>query len=190
MQRLPSLPFWSLLLLGVALTAAPVLAKITGAPDTVAAVSPAISTVTTAKTGCTPINPCAIVTPALGSATLPTPDMPAQPSRAASTGATVPTAPNPPAGAAPAQAANPNCPPAGARGGFAGGQRGAGQFAGRGQAGGAGRGQQLAQNGRGGGGQGRGEGRGQGFVRGADGCPRPAGAPGVRGGQAAGPGSR
>jgi hypothetical protein len=168
-QRLISTPFLGLLLLGATLAAGPVLAKITGVPDLTAAVSPAISSFNATKSGCTPINPCAMVTPALGSVTMPVPEMAAQPDLPTSTAAAAA-----PAGAAPARAANPNCPPAGARRGFA-----------RSQNGGAGRGQQFAKNGRGGGGQGRGqgrdEGRGQGFARdggarGGDGCPRPAGA--------------
>lgn len=175
MQRLTSAPFLGLLFLGATLAAGPVLAKITGAPDTVAVVSPSLSTSNATTTGCTPANPCAVVTPALGSVTMSTPEMPAQPDLPADTAAGKPAAPAAPAGAA-QTAAKPNCPPAGdgfrrfaragnRNGGAEGGGRGFG-----GGVGGTGRGQQMAQNG------GAGAGRGRGFARDANGCPRPAGA--------------
>jgi translation initiation factor IF-2 len=189
-SRLSCLPFGGLLLLGAALAAGPVLAKVTGVPETVAVVTPALSSVTTSRAGCTPLNPCAIVTPALGNAPLPTPETPAQPDLPATTDAPAANAPAAPSPARTA-AASPNCPPAGARGAFA-----RGQFAGRagqpgqgrgegsrgfgGRNGGAGRGagtggamaaggrggQQFSQN------PGRGQGFGSGnFARGGDPCP-------------------
>jgi hypothetical protein len=193
-RRLTRQPLLSLLLLGATLAAGPVLAKITGAPDTVAVVSSPLGTSNTTKNGCTPVNPCAVVTPALGSVTMSTPEMPAQPDLPASPAAAAdaPAAPATPAGAAQA-AANPNCPPAGARGQFVGrngqGTRGAGQGGGQ-----AGRGEgfrRFAQAGsRNGGAEGGGRGFGGGFggagrgqggarngaARGSNGCPRPVGA--------------
>ena len=116
-----------LLFLGAALAAGPVLAKVTGAPDTVAVVSPPLSTSAAARGGCTPINPCAVTSPDLGNVSLPAASMPPQPDLPATNDAPPAAAPAAAAPAAPGrvQAANPNCPPAGARGP-------GGQFAGRG----------------------------------------------------------
>ena len=170
-----------LLFLGTAL-ALPALAKVAGVPDTVAVVAPPASTVRSAPAGCTPISPCAVVTPALSDAALPAPQAPPQPDLSADVPITAPAAggvaPTTPAPRAAAAGSPANCPPVGGRGEFAGrgrgGEGGRGDFAGRfGQGRGeAGRGgQQFAQGGapRGG--------------RGPDGCP-PAGlaAQGRRGG--------
>jgi hypothetical protein len=167
-----------LLSLGIALVSAPVLGAVSGVPPTVAAVSPPLSSVSNGG-GCTPVNPCAVVTPALGNAPLPAPEMPAQPdlSAATQTSATAPAAQAP-------RAASSDCPPAG-------GQRRA-QFAGRGGngPGAGGRGgaegfrrfaQAGARNGNGEGGRGAGNGQGRGQpARGADGCPRPPASGGTR----------
>jgi len=147
-----------LLLLGAALAAGPVLAKVTGVPDTVAVVSPPLSTLGSSKDGCTPINPCATLNPALGSAPLPTPETPPQPDLPANDAAPEPA----PAAASP-------CPPAGARGeGFRrfaqAGPRNGGAEGGRGFGGG------IGEAGRQPGGAFRG-----GFARGGAGCPRPQG---------------
>lgn len=150
-----------LLSLGAALVAAPVLGAVTGAAPTVAVVSPPLSKVTTSG-GCTPINPCAVVTPALDNAPLPAPENSAQPDLPADTpsvaGAAAP---------APPRTANATCPPA------RGGQRRS--FAGRsgdGQAGAEGL-HRLAQAGARAGVAGRGAGGRGRFARGADGCPKP-----------------
>lgn len=149
-----------LLFLGAALTAPPVLGAVNGVPPTVAVVSPPLSSVSSSG-GCTPINPCAVATPALGNAPLPAPEMPAQPdlpaasAPAASAGAAMPAAQAP-------RLANGNCPPAGGRARFA-GRGGNGQAAGRGGAEGL---RRFAQAGARDGGRGR-------FARGAEGCPRP-----------------
>jgi hypothetical protein len=149
-----------LLSLGFALAAAPVLGAVKGVPPTVATVSPPLSNANTGHGGCTPINPCAVATPALGNATLPVPEMPVQPNLSA---VDDPAAPS----AVPAQrSANADCPPARGRGALA-GRAGNGRGEG---------GRRLAQAGAGrNGGVGRGAaGRGRGGVaRGADGCPRP-----------------
>ena len=104
MQRLTCL-----LLLGAALMAGPVLAQGVGT------LMPRMDSFPGTHNPCSAVNPCAVVTPALGlgSVTMPVPteaDAPADTDAA-------PKAPAKP-GAAPAQTANANCPPAGARGGF------------------------------------------------------------------------
>lgn len=133
-----------LLSLGLALAAPPVLGAVKGVPQTVATVSPSLSTADASRSGCTPINPCAVAAPALGNATLPAPEMPPQPALSAATD----TMPDPASAAPPQRTANADCPPA----------RGRGAFAGR------------AGNGA----RGRVSGRGQGGIaRDADGCPRP-----------------
>jgi hypothetical protein len=153
------------LFLGAALTAPPVLGAVNGVPPTVAVVSPPLSSVSSSG-GCTPINPCAVATPALGNAPLPAPEMPAQPdlpaaaAPAASAGAATPATQAP-------RIANSDCPPAG-------GQRRA-QFAGRGgngQAAGRGGAEGLRRFAQAGARDGSAGGRGR-FTRGADGCPRP-----------------
>ena len=207
MKRLSSLPVLGLLFLGAALAAGPVLAAVNGVPDTVAVASPALSAATTSKGGCTPTNPCAMVTPALSNAPMATPEAPPQPDLPASKPVAAADAPAAPANSA---GANP-CPPAGARGAFARGGFGSrGGFGGPGGAGAMGRGEGFrrfaqtndrnggAENGRGFGGgfggagrdgAGRGTGRGfgpgfaqrfgqgRGLGRGPGGCARPGAAP-------------
>ncbi len=106
------------------------------APNIVAVVPPPLSSVPSSSVGCTPINPCAVFTPALGDVTMPAPDVVPQPDLPATAAA---PAARPPSG--PATAAGPavQCPPMpGARGAFAGrgagrGGEGRGAFAGRGE---------------------------------------------------------
>src|SRR4051812_28019778 len=90
---------------------APAFAQVRGAPDTVAVVSPPVSSVSVNQNGCTPVNPCAVVTPALGSAPLPQPETPPQPNLPGTSSAPAATMP------ARAAAAPADCPPVGARGG-------------------------------------------------------------------------
>lgn len=180
-----------LLFLGAALGATglwPALAKVTGASETVAVVSPPLSAVRPSG-GCTPVNPCAVATPALSDVTLPAPESPPQPQDAsgAVAGATPAAAPAPAQATAPgANAAQANCPPlqGRGRGDFAGrggapGGQGRGDFAGRAGQGRGGFAGRFGQ-GRDGGGAGRGNGpggRGQQFAqnfrggRGREGCP-------------------
>src|SRR5690606_34164190 len=104
----------------VLLSAPPVLAQVKGAPGIVAVAPPPLSAVPSSNSGCTPVNPCAVATPALDRVALPAPAPVPQPDRPAAAPAGVAGS-----GSA-AQAASPvRCPPrAGARGG-----RGAGRGA-------------------------------------------------------------
>jgi hypothetical protein len=127
--------------------AAPVLGAVTGVPPTVAVVSPPLSKVTTGG-GCTPINPCAVATPALDNAPLPKPETSADAAPLEHV-----AAPGTP------RTANADCPPAGPRH-----ARLAGQGGREGQAGAEGF-RRLAQA------SARNDGRGR-LARDADGCRR------------------
>lgn len=62
------------------LAAPPALAQVKGAPGIVAVAPPPLSSVPGPSTsGCTPVNPCAVVTPALDSVSLPAPVTAPQP---------------------------------------------------------------------------------------------------------------
>jgi hypothetical protein len=144
------------------LAAMPVLAQVRGAPNAVATVSPPLGAVSSNSNGCSPANPCAIATPALGGAVMPV----AEPAPQSSPSAAAPSAAAATAPAPAGRGAQADCPTPGAGRGFGRGPgqqgQGRGDFAGRG---GEGRGA-FAGRGEGRGAfAGRGEGRGQGAGR-------------------------